>query len=188
MTTINLRNLKAVEKRLSKFVGKDIPAAQVIAINKTLAMAKTRVIRAVVEGAQVKAKSIRNRVSIKKAASASAKRAGGNAEISMRAKPVSALSLAGARQTKRGVATRSMSFPGAFIADGSKGTGRKNWGGKYQRLAYQRLTKKRYKIRAVTAPIKEQVKETMPKAVSGTFSQNFSRLYSHEIKRLAGKA
>lgn len=187
MTTINLRNLNTVEKRLSKFVNADVPAAQTIAVNKALALAKTRVVRVVAEKAQVKSKSIRQRVTTKKAAIKTAKRRGSSGFISMRTRPVSALSLLGARQTKRGVVSRRMSFPGVFVADGSKGTGRKNWGGRYKQLAYRRLTKKRYKIVGVTAPIREQVKNNMPEVVNQVFNQNFSRLYSHELKRLAGK-
>lgn len=173
-------NIKDVTRRLNKFLNKDIPGAQVTATNKALAMAKTRVVRAVAVRAGVKNKNLKKRVFINRA------KGGRNpkgAKLHFYRAGIPLIDV-NAKQVAGGVVAGPYVMPDAFIADGSKGYGK----GKLKRAhVLRRTTKKQYPLELIRVNIKRAVNEETPKAVANTMASNFERLYDHEIKRRSSR-
>lgn len=170
-----------VERRLNKFVKKDVPAARATATNKALAMAKTRVIRVISADVQIKPKVIRQRVVDKKAF----KEKAAQLVVYRRNVPVIAL---GARQTKAGVRAGKHFIAGAFIADGKKGTGGGSTGRRLNRqMVLKRDGRARYPISVQSVSIRESVNSKTPDQVKKVMSENFNRLYQHELRRRAAR-
>ncbi len=171
----NQSQLKSVERRLNKFINKDVPAAQVTATNKTLAKAKTRVVRAVAVSVNVKVGVVRKRVYIDRAKGT--KKA--KFHVYRRAIPLISMN---ARQVKKGVRAGKHFRSGAFIADGSKGYGK---GVLKKNQVLQRKGQGQYPLKVLTIPIAKHVDEITPKVIGRVFKSDFARLYEHEIKRRA---
>ncbi len=171
-----------VERRLNKFLKKDVPAARATATNKALAMAKTRVVRVISADVQIKSKVIRQRVVDKKAF----KEKAAQLVVYRRNVPVIAL---GARQTKAGVRAGKHFIAGAFIADGRKGTG--GGGSTGRRLNRDMVLKRdgraRYPISVQSVSIRESVNNKTPDQVKKVMAENFNRLYQHELRRRAAR-
>lgn len=174
-------NLNVVTRRLNKYLNKDIPAAQVTATNKVLAMAKTSVVRAVAVRMGVKNKYLKPRVYISRA-KGGAKPKSAKLHFYRRGIPLIDVN---AKQVEGGVVAGSYVIPGAFIADGSKGYGK----GRLNRAhVLRRTTKKQYPLELIRVNIKKAVNEETPKTVSKIMRANFKRLYDHEIKRRSSRS
>ena len=173
----NKQSLTVVQKRLTKFVNRDVPKARVTATNKALAKAKTQAVKVVAASTKVKVGAIRKRVYISRANRNKA------AAFHFYRRPIAMISL-NAKQTKRGVRAGKYFMASAFIADGSKRTGR---GGLRSRQVMRRKSGTRYPVEVLSIPISKQVNELAPKTVKRTLIDNFPRLYDHEIKRLAAR-
>lgn len=173
-------NLKDVTRRLNKFLNKDIPAAQVTATNKALAMAKTQVVRAVSVRVGVKNKHLKKRVFVSRA-KGGRKPKGAKLHFYRRGIPLIDVN---AKQVEGGVVAGPYVMPDAFIADGSKGYGK----GKLKRAhVLRRKTKAQYPLELIRVNIKKAVNEETPKTVAKTMASNFERLYDHEIKRRSAR-
>lgn len=177
----NSSNLKAVEKRLKKYLNRDVPAARVTATNKALAKAKTAVVRAVVVDTGIKTKLLKKRVYISRAKGGQKPK---GAKLHFYRRGVSMISL-GAKQVDGGVAAGQYLVPDAFIADGSKGFGR---GKLRQAHVLRRKGRGQYPLEVMVVNIKPAVNKETPATVARVVKENFSRLYQHEIKRRAGRA
>lgn len=169
--SLNAQQLKRIEKRLKKYATKDVPAAQRSAINKTLAKAKTRVVKGVAQDKKIRPSSIRKRVYIQRA---NVKK---GAKFTFYRRAVSAIAL-GARQNKRGVKAGSRFYDRAFI---------QKVGPKGREQVLRRKGKARYPLEAPKVVIRESVNTITPKAVRRVFKSDWQRLYQHELKRRAGK-
>lgn len=173
-------DLKAVTKRLNKFVKRDVPGARVTATNKALAKAKTAVVRAVVVETGIKTKQLKSRVYISRAKGGQKPK---GAKLHFYRRGVALIGL-GAKQVDGGVVAGPYLVPDAFIADGSKGFGR----GKLKRAqVLRRKGRGQYPLEVMTVNIKPAVNRLTPFTVSRVMASNFSRLYQHEIKRRAGR-
>mgnify|MGYP002700112937 FL=1 len=171
----NQSQLKAVEKRLNKFVNRDVPAARVTATNKTLAKVKTRVVRAIAISVKVKVGAVRKRVYISRA------KGDRKAKFHVYRRAIPMISM-GARQNKKGVRAGKQFKAGAFIADGSKGFGR---GVLNRAQVLKRTGRGQYPLEVITIPIAKFVDDITPKVVGRVFKSDFARLYQHEINRRA---
>jgi len=174
-------NLKAVEKRLKKYLGRDVPAARVTATNKALAKAKTAVVKAVVIETGVKTKNLKSRVYISRAKGGQKPK---GAKLHFYRRGVALIGL-GAKQIEGGVTAGQYLVPDGFIADGSKGFGR---GRLRQAHVLRRKGRGQYPLEIITVNIKPAVNRLTPITVSRVMASNFSRLYQHEIKRRASRA
>ncbi|MEY8247309.1 MAG: phage tail protein [Bermanella sp.] len=165
----NANQFAAIERRLKKYVNKDIPAATRTATNKAMSLAKTRLIRGVAKEAKVRPGAVRKRV---KMIRASAK---GPAKFVISRRGVSIIDL-GARQNKRGVRAAGRQFDRAFI-------GTVQGGGRGYKQVLYRQGAARLPLWLPRIPIKMAVTRITPKVVARVFNGHFERLYQHEIKR-----
>lgn len=166
----NAAQLDAVTKRLIKYAQKDIPAATRTAVNQTVKMAKTRVIKAVSKQAKVPPKQIRKKAVVKKAYGVS------YAKLVMNVQGVSLVNL-NPRKNKRGVRAYGRQFNGAFMGRIKAGDGVR-----YKHVLY-RQTKERAPLWLPRIPIKIATKEVTPKIIRRVFKQEFRKKYLHEINR-----
>ncbi len=176
----NKSNLSAVEKRLKKYVNRDVPGARVAATNKALAKAKTATVRAVSVETGIKIKQLKPRVYISRARGG--KKVKG-AKLHFYRRGMALISLR-AKQVDGGVIAGPYVVPDAFIADGSKGFGR---GKLKQAHVLRRKGRGQYPLEVITVNIKPVVNKVTPVTVSRVMDDNFTRLYTHEIKRRASR-
>ncbi len=174
-------NLSGVEKRLKKYLNRDVPSARATATNKALAKAKTAVVRVVAVKVGVKVKQLKPRVYISRAKAGQKPK---GAKLHFYRRGVALISL-GAKQVDGGVVAGSYVVPDAFIADGSKGFGR---GKLKQAHVLRRKGRGQYPLEVISVNIKSAVNELTPKTVSKIMRADFTRLYTHEIKRRASRA
>lgn len=176
----NKSNLNAVEKRLKKYLNRDVPGARVTATNKALAKAKTATVRAVSIETGIKVKKLKPRAYISRARGGQKPKA---AKFHFYRHGMALISL-GAKQVDGGVVAGPYVVPNAFIADGSKGYGR---GKLKQAHVLRRKGRGQYPLEVISVNIKPAVNKLAPKTVVSTLADNFTRLYSHEIKRRSAR-
>lgn len=174
--------LAAIEKRLKKYVEKDVPAARKVAVKKVLALAKTRVIKAVAVEAKLPSKVVRQRVFL------GPETRYRPARITFYSAGVRYISL-NPKRTRNGIRAGKHLLKNAWVADGSKGFGEYKKGRGFSATSLdkmqvlQRTKAGRYPIHKPVIHIGPIVNRVMPKIVGRVLKNRLSDLYKHELKR-----
>lgn len=166
------RDLKKLEEKLIKISTKEYDRANYSALNKTGARIKTQVVRQVAARTGIKNKYLNKKVFASKAALK-------NNFIRIRhyREGVPVISL-NAKQTKQGVRALKTMHQGAFIADGSKGTGK---GILNRAQVLRRLGSARNPLEVVKKPIKDDVDNVFPRVTKVVFEREYPKLLQHEL-------
>jgi hypothetical protein len=183
----NAKQLAVVQKRLVKFIDRDVPAARQMATNAALAEIKTIVVKRVSADVGAKQKIIRPRVHVDRARGGKKPRAA-RLHFYNRGIP---LILLNPKEVGGGISASGFLVPEGFIADGSKGFGQYQKGGGY---ASTRLKKKhvlhrtgrdRYPLKVSVVNIKGIVGKAVPEIVASNMPAIFLKKYNAAIKRKA---
>lgn len=169
------KQIKKLEGKLKKISKIEIPRAGSSAINKTLAKAKTRVIRGVSKSLKLPQKPIRKRVFVGRS---SVKTQKGRLAHYRSAVPVVSLLTPGQiakappRGTNRkGVKAAGRQFDGAFVNRVKNG---------FQVM--QRKGQARYPITVLKIPIQKVVDDVTPKVVARVAKSEMPRIYKQDLK------
>jgi hypothetical protein len=184
-----MADLKSIERRLNKYVQRDVPAAHAAATKKALNLSKTQVVRAVAAAASVPIKDVRNRVYVPKRRSKDK-----HHSIYMYQRGVPLIRLR-ARAVGGGVQAGQYLVPNGFIATptfspvGNR-KGRKSPGSKLigRQHVFARSGRARYPIRIQEVNLRSHVPTHMMQQVRQVFAARFNQLLQHELKYRAGKS
>ncbi len=165
------RELALVERRLLRYVTRDVPAARATAIRQSLNLVRTQVVRKVAQKNQLPSRPVRQRVVIPRA------RRGKNPFISMYRHDVP-LIVARARQTRRGVSAGRRRVAGGFIAT-IRRTGKQH--------VFRRESADRYPLETQRVSIRQSVNRYLPVIARRVFRERYNQLYQRELNRRAGR-
>lgn len=181
---MQVKGVAELQRKLNRLGGSELRGAAVSALNKTGAMARTRIIRGVAKQARVPVSTVRKRVYLVKA-----KR--GDLKIVQMgyARPVSLMSLIRnknpdeGRRRRRKLRVNKQTYPNAFIRKGSNGktqvferNGRMGRQGKGRWAKYKNLER----LNRIDIPIQKPVEDVLPKVNRRVYRSEFMRLFQHE--------
>lgn len=183
----NSNQLAVVQKRLAKFVDRDVPAARQMATNAALAEIRTIVVRRVASDVGAKQKLVRPRVHVDRARGGKKPRA---ARLHFYSRGIP-LVLFNPKEVGGGVAAGGYVVPDGFIADGSKNKGRYRKGGGYEatrlkrKHVLHRTGRGRYPLQVSVVQIRGVVVKVVPQVVGMHMPAVFLKKYNAAIKRKA---
>ena len=177
-------DVKAAISNLRKISRTIVPESEISALNKCQRRVATLGVKGTAGEAQVPQKVIRSRL---KQYRASKRKAYASTYLFRR--DVSASSLR-PRQNRRGVKAGKHDFPGAFVADGSKGYGRWNKSKKgwsetklTTTQVMQRAGKGRYGLNVLKIPVADAMKRNFEKSGRQVMTREYSGFLRHELNR-----
>ncbi|EPZ9280860.1 phage tail protein [Vibrio alginolyticus] len=171
-----IKKLEAVKKSA-------VPAATARSINAVGVISERQTARDVSKSEKIKQRSIRQRINpIRKAKPSDPKR-----RVRVKRHDMAVAAVGKPRQTKKGVSVRHHRFPGAFVADGSKGFG------KYIRAKHrtqksesyyptklsseqvlERTGRSRHPLEVITIPVHEPLTRAYERNVRRAYNQNMA--------------
>lgn len=191
---VQVKGVTDLQRKLNRLGSTELRRAASSALNKTGALARTRIIRGVAKQAKVPVSTVRKRVYLVRA------RSGDLKIVQMGyARPVSLMSLIRnkqpdeGRRRRRKLRVNKQTYPNAFVRRGSNGNvqvfernGKLGRQGKGRWAKYKNLEK----LSRVEIPIQSEVNEVLPKVNRRTFNNEFMRLFQHEysfrLRRIMG--
>lgn len=191
---MQVKGVSDLQRKLNRLGGGELRRAASSALNKTGAMARTRIIRGVAKQAKVPISTVRKRVYLVRA------RSGDLKIVQMGyARPVSLMSLIRnkqpdeGRRRRRKLRVNKKTYPNAFVRKGRNGNvqvfernGQKGRQGKGRWAKYKNLEK----LSRVEIPIQKDVKQVLPKVNRRVFDSEFRRIFAHEysfrLRRIMG--
>lgn len=202
------QQLLQAEKHLNFLSEKAAVTAKVQAINRVATRIKGQSAKATASAVKVKQKTIRKRITIKKASTKvlkGKKTAVTYATIFVKRRDVPAISLGKARQTKKGVRVGGRLFQGAFLADGSKGFGKyiplhrrgramsHPYGTTKLRTMHvlKRLGSFRNSVTVIGVPIKSQITQIVTQKTTSLMNtdmpKELKQAMSHQVRLIINK-
>ena len=181
---MKLKGINQFQNKLKRIGGTELRRAASSALNKTGALAKTRIIKGVGASTKIPSSLVRKRVFLSRA---SAKKMT-IVQIGY-SKPIQLVDLIRnpkadiGQRRKRRLRVNKKVYPNAFIRELQSGkilamerTGKMGRQGKGRWAKYKNLEK----IDSVTIPIHRKVAEILPKVNERVYRQHFRRLFAHE--------
>lgn len=175
--------VQAAIKKLEAVKKSAVPAATARSVNAVGVISERQTARDVSKSEKIKQRSIRQRINpIRKAKPSDPRR-----RVRVRRHDMDVTQVGKPRQTKKGVSVRHHRFPGAFVADGSKGFG------KYIRAKHrtkkseayyptkltrpvvlERIDKARYPLDFIRIPIEDVLTRAYERNVRRAYNQNLA--------------